>query len=99
MFLLRCFVASLLPCFLASLNLLAVGSWALVGRCGIVELRSCRAASEDAARHLKLRDSLEDVDDGGVELRAGAALELEQRVARRDGVAEHARARHRVVGV
>ena len=45
------------------------------------------------------RPLLKICDDGGVELRAGAALELEHRLARGDGVAEHPRARHRVEGV
>src|SRR5215471_4402567 len=46
-----------------------------------------------------LHHALEDVDDSGVELRAGATIEFEQRLARRDRVAEDARPRHRVVGV
>src|SRR3954465_6735111 len=45
---------------------------------------------------LGLRDAMERCDDRGVELEAGAAVQLEERLGRRDGVAEDARARHRV---
>ena len=41
----------------------------------------------------------EDLDDGGVELHAGAAPQLEQRVALRQRVAVRAIGGHRVVGV